>query len=74
MTGDCHVRFCENAKVKFLCVTRLSASGRTAASREYRAEKTLHLDNLGNTESMLKSKLKRHILCSMSEVTEPQPL
>ena len=25
MTGDCHVRFRENARVKFLCVTRLAA-------------------------------------------------
>ena len=27
MKGDFHVRFRENVKVKFLCVTRLSASG-----------------------------------------------
>jgi len=27
MTGDCHVRFRENAGVKFPCVTRLAASG-----------------------------------------------
>jgi len=27
MTGDCHVRFRENAGVKFPCVTRLAAIG-----------------------------------------------
>jgi len=27
MKGDLHVRFCENVRVKFLCVTQLTASG-----------------------------------------------
>ena len=46
MTGDCHVRFCGNAKVKFLCVTRLEAMQHKASSIDYRTENGVQPDNV----------------------------
>ena len=38
MKGDFQVRFCGNAGMKFLCITRLAANGESAVDNEIEIE------------------------------------
>ena len=44
--GDFQVRFCGNAGVKFLCMTRLPASGGQRCEKDERLEKKVQFENL----------------------------
>ena len=60
MKGDFHVRFCGNVGVKFLCVTRLSASGRQRSGQRSRKLKL--------NEMLINKKFKMKMLSKLASL------